>query len=122
MIIGQTIFSVRRGTEHRAEAALDEMRRHLATAEGLHSGLVLRSIGMSPLASDLSDSERESTLAHVHYIVHTEWDSQAAHDLFYSSEGLRRAYATLSSILTTGPYEVLYETLVQQREQSGVTG
>ena len=121
MIIGQTIFSVRRGTEHRAEAALDEIRRRLATAEGLRHSLILRSIGMSPLASDLSESERASTLAHVHYVVHTEWESGAAHDQFYSSEGLRRAYATLSSVLTSGPFEVLYEDLVSQREQSGVS-
>jgi len=118
MIIGQTVFSVRRGTEHRAEAVLDEVRQRLSGADGLRNQLILRSFGMSPLASDLSQSEQESTLAHVHYVLHTEWDSQAAHDLFYSSEGLRRAYSMLSSILTTGPYEVLYETLAERRERS----
>jgi heme-degrading monooxygenase HmoA len=120
MIIGQTIFSVRRGTEHRAEAALEEVRRHLRLAEGLRGHSILRSLGMSPLASALSDDEGQSALRSTHYVVQTQWDSVAEHDAFYASDGMRRAYAVLSSILTSGPYEILYEDLIEQRDKSGI--
>jgi hypothetical protein len=120
MIIGQTVFSVRRGTEHRAETAIGEVGRRLAVWDGVRSYRVMRSVGMSPLASALCDESREATLCDVHYIVQTEWDDTEAHDEFYASAGLQQLYAVLSSVLTSGPYEILYETLVEQREQSGV--
>lgn len=116
MIIGQTIFSVRRGTEHRAETALAEVRRQLARADGLRAHSVLRSLGMSPLASALSEDEGQSSLLGVHYVVQTEWATMEEHDAFYAGEGMRRAYSVLSSILTSGPYEILYESLVEERE------
>ncbi len=42
-----------------------------------------------------------------------------AHDDFYRGEAVARVYALLSSILTTGPYEVLYDVL-EQADRSGV--
>jgi heme-degrading monooxygenase HmoA len=114
MIIGQTIFSVRRGTEHRAETALAEVRRQLMSAEGLRGHSVFRSLGMSPLASALSEDEGQSALLGVHYVVQTEWGTLEEHDAFYAGEGMRRAYSVLSSILISGPYEILYESVVEQ--------
>lgn len=117
MIIGQTIFSVRRGTEHRAEAALVEVRRQLTLADGLRGHSILRSLGMSPLASALSEDEGQSALLGVHYVVQTEWGTMAEHDAFYAGEGMRRAYSVLSSILTSGPYEILYEAVEEQQRE-----
>jgi heme-degrading monooxygenase HmoA len=108
MIIGQTVFSVRKGTEHRAEAALDDLRRLLEPAGGLHGFRILRSFGMSPIGSALHDETREADLGDVHFVVQTEWESIQTHDAFFRSDGVTRAYAVLSSILTSGPYEVLY--------------
>ena len=53
MIVGQTMFSVLKGTEHRAEAALQEMAGLVTSAPGHSSHRILRSFGMSPLASGL---------------------------------------------------------------------
>lgn len=112
MIIGQTVFSVRKGTEHRAQKALEELAGLLAGAGGQRGHLVLRSVGMSPLASALHDQVREAELGDVHFVIQSEWDTREAHDEFYGTEGVQRAYAMLASILTSGPYEVLYESLV----------
>ena len=121
MIVGQTLLSVRRGTEHRAEKALADVAGELAGAAGLINHRILRSVGMSPLASALHDEGREAVLGDVHFVIQTEWESIAAHDEFYRSGGAQRAYVVLSSILTSGPYEVLYEPLVSEQEHSGVT-
>jgi hypothetical protein len=120
MIIGQTVFSVRRGTEHRAEAALDELARGLGGSEGLVGFRVLRSVGMSPLASDLCEVGREATLCDMHYVVQTEWETIETHDDFYGGDFVRSVYALLKPCFASGPYEILYETKVQQREASGV--
>ena len=55
----------------------------------------------------------------MHYVVQTEWESLEGHDDFYRSEALSRVYALLASILTTGPYEVLYDVL-EHADRSGV--
>ena len=114
MLIGQTLFSVRHGTEHRAERALQELAGHLQGSAGHISHRVLRSFGMSPLGSALRDEGREATLGDVHFIFETEWDSLEAHDEFYQSKLVQRIYGTLQSILTSGPFEVLYDTLVEE--------
>lgn len=119
MIVGQTVLSVRKGTEHRAESALGELERLLVKAPGLRSHRVLRSSGMSPIGSALHDETREAILGDVHFVVETEWDSLELHDEFYRSDGVGRVYAVLSSVLTSGPYEVLYEVL-EQEDRSGV--
>jgi hypothetical protein len=120
IIIGHTMFSVRRGTEHRAEAAIDEIGGLLAGAEGLRAFRVLRSVGMSPLASDLCSEGREAALCDAHYVIQTEWEHIQAHDDFYAGEGLKRVYMTLASVLATGPYEILYEALIGQSAREGV--
>jgi heme-degrading monooxygenase HmoA len=120
MIVGQTIFSVRKGTEHRAERTLQELSALLTAAPGHLSHRILRSVGMSPLASALHDEEREAALGDVHFVIETEWESNQPHDEFYLSNGLQRAYGMLSSILASGPYEVLYESLIAHGERSGV--
>jgi len=120
MIIGQTMFSVRRGTEHRANAALDEMGKLLAGCDGLYRFRILRSVGMSPLASELGKVGREAALEDDHYLVQAEWESIEAHDRFFSSEGLQRCYGLLGSVLTSGPYEVLYQPMVEQPVRTGV--
>jgi heme-degrading monooxygenase HmoA len=71
---------------------------------------------MSPLASDLASDAHQAVLRDVHYLVQTRWESLEAHDSFYGSEGVRQAYAVLASILTSGPYEVLYETLAEREK------
>jgi heme-degrading monooxygenase HmoA len=120
MIVGQTLFSVRKGTEHRAEKALQDLDRMLEHVPGLADHRILRSFGMSPLASALRDEAGEATLGDVHYVVQSEWESLESHDAFYRSEALQRVYAVLSSILTSGPYEVLYESVTWRRERTGV--
>jgi len=119
MIVGQTVFSVRKGTEHRAEAAVREFDALLNAAPGHQAHRVLRSFGMSPIGSALHDETREGELGAVHYVVQAEWESLEPHDDFYRSMAVERVYAVLSSILTTGPYEILYEVL-EQGERSGV--
>jgi hypothetical protein len=121
MIIGQTVFSVRKGTEHRARKALDELAGLLTVAGGQRGHLILQSIGMSPLASALHDQVREAELDDVHFIIQSEWNSRADHDEYFGSSGVQQAYATLASILTSGPYEVLYESLVELEQRSSVT-
>lgn len=118
MIIGQTMFSVRLSTEHRAESALDEIAQLLNEAQGVRGYRILRSVGMSPLASDLCDEGREAALCDAHYVIQTHWEAVEDHDAFYAGEGLRRVYMTLASILATGPYEILYESLA---DREGVT-
>ncbi len=120
MIVGQTLFSVRKGTEHRAEKAMQDLDRMLEHASGQADHRILRSFGMSPLASALRDQVGEATLGDVHYVVQSEWESLESHDAFYRSEALQRVYAVLSSILTSGPYEVLYESVTWRRERTGV--
>jgi len=119
MIVGQTVFSVRKGTEHRAETALHDLDGLLRAAGGHQAHRVLRSFGMSPIGSALHDETREGELGAVHYVVQTEWESLEGHDDFYRSEALGRVYALLASILTTGPYEVLYDVL-EHADRSGV--
>jgi heme-degrading monooxygenase HmoA len=120
MIVGQTVFSVRKGTEHRAERTLHELSALLTAAPGHLSHRILRSVGMSPLASALHNEEREAALGDVHFVIETEWESNQLHDEFYLSNGLQQAYGMLSSILASGPYEVLYEALITHGERSGV--
>jgi heme-degrading monooxygenase HmoA len=119
MIVGQTVFSVRKGTEHRAETALHDLDGLLRAAGGHQAHRVLRSFGMSPIGSALHDEAREGELEAVHFVVQAEWESHEAHDDFYRGDQLGRVYALLSSILTTGPYEVLYDVL-EQADRSGV--
>jgi len=114
MVIGQTMFSVRHGTEHRAERALREFAGLLQGSAGHVNHRVLRSFGMSPLGSALRDEGKEATLGDVHFILETEWDSLEAHDDFYRSETVQRIYGTLHSILTSGPFEVLYDSVVEE--------
>ncbi len=122
MIIGQTMFSVLKGTEHRADAALQELAGIVAEAPGHGGHRILRSFGMSPLASALHDEGREAVLGDVHFVFETEWATLEAHDDFYSSEPVQRIYSTLQSILSSGPFEVLYDTLVEepQRDNAAV--
>ena len=120
MIVGQTMFSVLKGTEHRAEAALRELAATVSTAPGHSSHRILRSFGMSPLASALHDEGREAALGDVHFIFETQWDSLETHDAFYAAEAVRRIYSTLQSILTSGPFEVLYDGLVEQPQHDNV--
>lgn len=120
MIIGQTMFSVRKGTEHRAEHALEELAGILQSAPGHGGHRVLRSFGMSPLASALRDQDREALLCDVHFIFESEWDSIETHDEFYRTEPVQRIYGSLHSILESGPFEVLYEALVEDPQRSGV--
>ena len=114
MLIGQTMFSVRHGTEHRAERALQELAGLLQGKAGHTSHRVLRSFGMSPLGSALRDEGREATLGDVHFIFETEWASLETHDDFYQSQPVQRVYGTLQSILTSGPFEVLYDAVVEE--------
>ena len=120
MIVGQTLFTVRKGTEHRAEKALQDLDGMFEPAAGHVDHRILRSFGMSPLASALRDEAGEATLGDVHYVVQSEWESLESHDAFYRSEALQRVYAVLSSILTSGPYEVLYDSVTWRRERTGV--
>jgi heme-degrading monooxygenase HmoA len=120
MIVGQTLFSVRRGTEHRAEKALQDLDGMLEHASGHSDHRILRSFGMSPLASALRDEVGEAALGDIHFVVQSEWESLESHDAFYRSEALQRVYAVLSSILTSGPYEVLYDSVSWRREPTGV--
>ncbi len=119
MMIGQTMFSVRKGTEHRAERALQELSGYLQGAPGHTGHRVLRSFGMSPLASALRDEGREAALGDIHFVFETEWDDLSLHDEFYQSPPVQRIYETLQSILTSGPFEVLYDTLVQEPQRDG---
>ena len=120
MIVGQTMFSVLKGTEHRAEAALQELAAAVSAAPGHSSHRILRSFGMSPLASALHDEGREAALGDVHFIFETQWESLEAHDAFYAGDAVRRVYSTLQSILTSGPFEVLYDGLIEQPEHHNV--
>jgi len=120
MIVGQTVFSVLKGTEHRAEAALRELAAWVGEAPGQSSHRVLRSFGMSPLASALHDEGREAALGDVHFVFETQWESLEAHDEFYGGEPVQRIYGTLHSILTSGPFEVLYDGLVEQPRHDNV--
>ena len=121
MLIGQTMFSVRHGTEHRAERALQELAGLLQGTAGHTSHRVLRSFGMSPLGSALRDEGREATLGDVHFIFETEWDSLQAHDDFYQGRQVQLVYGTLQSILTSGPFEVLYDAVVEEPQHDGAT-
>ena len=114
MIVGQTMFSVTKGTEHRAEAALQELAGHVGNASGNTGHRVLRSFGMSPLGSALRDEGREATLGDIHFVFETEWEALEAHDEFYQSQTVQRIYGTLQSILTSGPFEVLYDAVVEE--------
>ena len=114
MLIGQTMFSVRHGTEHRAERALQDLAGLLPASPGHVNHRVLRSFGMSPLGSALRDEGREAALGDVHFVFETEWDSLEAHDEFYSSQSVQQIYGTLHSILTSGPFEVLYDAVVEE--------
>lgn len=120
MIVGQTMFSVLKGTEHRAEAALQELAALVAATRGHSSHRILRSFGMSPLASALHDEGREAALGDVHFVFETQWESLEEHDAFYAGDAVRRVYATLQSILTSGPFEVLYDGLVEQPDHDSV--
>jgi hypothetical protein len=114
MIIGQTMFSVRKGTEHRAERGLQELAGYLQGAAGHTGHRVLRSFGMSPLASALHDEGREAALGDVHFVFETEWESLELHDEFYQRPLVQRVYEGLQSILASGPFEVLYDAVVEE--------
>ncbi|HQF52167.1 MAG TPA: antibiotic biosynthesis monooxygenase [Thermoleophilia bacterium] len=119
MVIGQTMFSVRHGTEHRVERALQELAALLREADGHIGHRVLRSFGMSPLGSALCGEGREAGLGEIHFVFETEWTSLEAHDAFYQGAQVRRIYGTLQSILTGGPFEVLYDALVEEPQRDG---
>jgi len=119
MLIGQTMFSVRHGTEHRAERALQELAGLLQVSAGHVNHRVLRSFGMSPLGSALRDEGREEKLGDLHFVFETEWDSLETHDDFYRSPTVQRIYGTLQSILTSGPFEVLYDAVVEEPQHDG---
>jgi heme-degrading monooxygenase HmoA len=114
MIVGQTMFSVLSGTEDQAETALQALAKHVAAAPGHVNHRILRSFGMSPLASDLHSEGREATLGSVHFIFETQWEALDDHDRFYASGEVRNVYADLQHILTRGPFEVLYDSVVEQ--------
>lgn len=120
MIVGQTVFSVKKGTEHRAEAALGELRTLFSLAPGLCGQRVFRSFAMSPIGSALHQETCQAQLGDLHYVVQTEWSSAEAHDEFFRVGSVGRVYAVLASILVSGPYEVLYEAL-ESTERSAVT-
>ncbi len=121
MLIGQTMFSVRHGTEHRAERALQELAGLLQGSAGHTSHRILRSFGMSPLGSALRDEGREATLGDIHFVFETEWESLQGHDEFYQSRPVQRIYETLQSILTSGPFEVLYDAVVEEPQHDSAT-
>jgi heme-degrading monooxygenase HmoA len=121
MLIGQTMFSVRHGTEHRAERALQELAGLLRGSAGHTSHRVLRSFGMSPLGSALRDEGREVTLSDVHFVFETEWESLEKHDEFYKSRPVQTIYGTLQSIFTSGPFEVLYDAVVEEPQHDSAT-
>jgi hypothetical protein len=121
MLIGQTMFSVRHGTEHRAERALQELAGFLQGSAGHKDHRVLRSFGMSPLGSALRDEGREAALGDVHFIFETEWDSLQAHDDFYQSKRVQKIYGSLHSIFTSGPFEVLYDAVVEEPQHDNAT-
>jgi hypothetical protein len=121
MLIGQTMFSVRHGTEHRAERALQELAGLLAGSAGHVNHRVLRSFGMSPLGSALRDEGKEATLGDIHFVFETEWESIEPHDEFYQSQTVQRIYGTLQSILTSGPFEVLYDAVVEEPQHDNAT-
>lgn len=120
MIVGQTMFSVVKGAEHGAEAALRELALSVAEAPGHVSHRILRSFGMSPLASGLCREGREAVLGDVHFIFETQWESLDDHDEFYASQGVRETYESLQSILTSGPFEVLYDSVVEHSQHDHV--
>lgn len=120
MIVGQTMFSVLNGTEHRAEAALQRLAALVEDSAGHSSHRTLRSFGMSPLASALHDEQREAALSDVHFIFETQWESLDAHDVFYAGDAVQSIYSTLHSILTSGPFEVLYASVVEQPQHDNV--
>ena len=120
MIVGQTVFSVLKGTAHRAEAALHELAACVAEASGHVSHRVLRSFGMSPLASGLRDAGREADLGDVHFVFETQWESLDAHDEFYAGQDVRAVYGQLHSILASGPFEVLYDCVVEEPQHDHV--
>lgn len=120
MIVGQTVFSVKKGTEHRAEAALGELQRLFSLAPGLRGQRVFRSFAMSPIGSALHQETCQAQLGDLHYVVQTEWNVVDEHDEFFRGGAVGRIYAVLASILVSGPYEVLYEAL-ESPDRSGVT-
>ena len=120
MIVGQTMFSVLKGTEHRAEAALQELAGRVGDAPGHSSHRILRSFGMSPLASALHDEGRESALGDVHFVFETQWESLVDHDAFYGGEPVQRIYGTLQLILASGPFEVLYDSVIVRPRHDNV--
>jgi heme-degrading monooxygenase HmoA len=120
LIVGQTMFSVLTGTEHRAEAALRELATGVGEAPGHVGHRILRSFGMSPLASDLREEGREAALGDVHFVFETQWDSLDDHDEFYASDTVKATYSSLRSILTSGPFEVLYDSVVEQPRHDNV--
>jgi heme-degrading monooxygenase HmoA len=120
MIVGQTMLSVLKGTEHRAEAALRELAAVVSDSPGHLNHRILRSFGMSPLASGLHDEGRESALGDVHFVFETQWETLDAHDDFYTTDVVKSVYDSLRSILTSGPFEVLYDSVVEQPQHDNV--
>ena len=119
-MVGQTMFSVLRGSEGLAEAALQSLSAAVTEAYGHESHRTLRSFGMSPLASALDTCGRGAALADVHYIFETEWETLDAHDDFYAGETVQAVYASLQPVFTSGPFEVLYDSLVEQPQHDNV--
>ncbi len=119
MLVGQTMFSVRHGTEHRAEHALQELTELLRASAGHTGHRILRSFGMSPLGSALCDEGREATLGEVHFILESEWVSLDDHDSFYQSPPVQHLYGSLHSILASGPFEILYDVVVEEPQRDG---
>lgn len=120
MIVGQTMLSVRMGAEEQAEAALKGLATHAEQLPGHVAHRVLRSFGMSPLASNLGDDETAGRLRNVHFILETEWDSLEAHNAFYLDSLVKGYYLALEGLLTSGPFEVLYDCIVEEAEPDNV--
>jgi heme-degrading monooxygenase HmoA len=120
MIVGQTMLSVLKGTEHRAEAALRELAAVVGDSPGHRNHRILRSFGMSPLASALHDERREAALGDVHFVFETQWETLDDHDDFYTTDVVKSVYDGLRSILTSGPFEVLYDSVVEQPQHHNV--
>src|SRR5665647_2832306 len=82
-------------------------------------------VGLERLPLRLEDEvdvaeRRESALGDVHFVCETQWESLETHDEFYGGDQVQRVYGTLHSILTSGPFEVLYDSVVEQPRHHNV--
>ncbi len=75
---------------------------------------------MSPLASGLHTGAREAGLAGARFVFETQWESLEAHDESHAGDAVRRISGTLESILTSVPFEVLYDGLIETEQPDNV--